>query len=76
MRHSSLSLAMIYIVYTVNNRVLVVFINAKILILTYVIYINIFQGNYGIHNSTNGIFFKVVLYDTFLKKYVLDYCVT
>ena len=74
--YSSLSLAMIYIVYTVNNRVLVVFINAKILILTYVMCINIFQGNYGIHNSAYGIFFKVVLYDTFLKKYVLDYCVT
>ena len=52
MRHSSLSLAIIYIVYTVNNRVLVVLINAKILILTYVICINIFQGNYGIRNST------------------------
>ena len=57
MRHSSLSLAMICIVYTVNNRVLVVLINAKILILTYVMCINIFQGNCGICNSIYRIFF-------------------
>ena len=76
MRHSSLSLAMTCIVYTVNNRVLVVIINAKILILTYVMCINIFQGNGGICNSIYRIFFKVVLYDTILKKYVLDYCDT
>ena len=50
MRHISLLLAMKYIVYTVNNRRLVVLINAKILILTYVIYSSIFRGNYGIYN--------------------------
>ena len=57
MRHNSLPLAMICIVYTVNNRVLVVLINAKILILTYIMCINIFQGNCGICNSIYRIFF-------------------
>ena len=55
-RHISFLIPMKYVVYTVNNRKLVVLINAKILTLTYVIYNSIFRGNYGIYNSTYAFF--------------------
>ena len=55
MRHISLLLAMKYIVFTVINWRLVVLINAKILILTYVLYNSIFRGNYVIYKWTYAI---------------------